>query len=497
MAPNSFQTSWYTTDSALGPAGTFAPGNRAAASFAGFTAEISDGYRIAKVEAVLTGYSIAPLTKKTKLLLYLDGTKVAGGEAGGPVFSSRIGAQNAGPVYVDVTGKRTWTWGDFDGALELVVDQTAFEARDWYFLDAVGLRVWIEPGADKTGNTLPGNETPNAAIAGGRQVNVYNTVIGTEALWREDKRLQGNGVGVAVVDSGVERTGDLAHIKIVDVNFNRGYHDSKDRYGHGTFVAGVIAGNGNSSHGIHVGVAPRTRLINVRVSDDSGKATASDVVAGLQWIYENKTRYNIRVVNLSLNSSIAASYLEDPLCAAVEMLWLRGIVVVVSAGNNGTATLYPPANDPFVITVGATDDAGTPALADDSVAGFSGYGLTELGQIKPDIVAPGSNIIGYLPNNKSLRMPAEHPTHSINNYYFRMSGTSVAAPMVSGAVALLLQDEPSLSPDQVKYRLAVTANQNWAGYNHERAGAGYLDVYAAVRGSSLESANGIQSTGIR
>jgi serine protease AprX len=186
---------------------------------------------------------------------------------------------------------------------------------------------------------------------------------------------------------------------------------------------------------------------------------------------------------------VEASYLTDPLCAAVEFLWLNGIVVVVSAGNNGTATLYPPANDPFVITVGATDDRGTPTSEDDTVAHFSGYGVTELNTSKPDLVAPGRNIIAYLPNNDLLKMSIDHPQHRVTNDYFRMSGTSVSAPMVSGVAALLLQDEPALTPDQVKHRLLSTANKNWPGYDPTRAGAGYVDAYAAVYGSSLESAN--------
>jgi serine protease AprX len=139
--------------------------------------------------------------------------------------------------------------------------------------------------------------------------------------------------------------------------------------------------------------------------------------------------------------------------------------------------------------VGATDDRGTAALADDSVATFSGYGLTELGSPKPDIVAPGRNIIGYMPNNRELRMPKEHPTHSVTSSHFRMSGTSVSAPMVTGAVALLLQDEPLLTPDQVKHRLVATANKNWPGYDQQRAGAGYLDIYAAIKATTQERAN--------
>ncbi len=199
--------------------------------------------------------------------------------------------------------------------------------------------------------------------------------------------------------------------------------------------------------------------------------------------------YNIRVVNLSLNSSVYQSYHTSPLDAAAEILWFNSIVVVVSAGNNGSATLYPPANDPFVITVGATDDKETLDKVDDAVATFSAYGVDELGQTKPDLVAPGRNIIAYLPDVSSLTIPVQHPEGVVNNTYFRMSGTSMAAPVVTGAVALLLESNPSLTPDQVKYRLKYTANKSWPGYNATSAGAGYLDVYAAVTGTTTASSN--------
>jgi serine protease AprX len=174
--------------------------------------------------------------------------------------------------------------------------------------------------------------------------------------------------------------------------------------------------------------------------------------------------------------------------AAVEILWFNGIVVVVSAGNKGNGAIYPPANDPFVITVGATDDKGTGSITDDVVASFSAYGITDLGAVKPDLVAPGKNIVARLVN-MNMGLAGAHPGNVVNNQYFRMSGTSMAAPMVSGAVALLLQDEPGLTPDQVKFRLMTTANKSWAGYSARSAGAGYLDVAALVNGSSTQSAN--------
>jgi serine protease AprX len=277
--------------------------------------------------------------------------------------------------------------------------------------------------------------------------------------------------------------------QVADVRFNSDYNqNASDGYGHGTHVAGIVGGDGSESGGKYIGVAPMVNIINVKVSNDDGSAMMADVVAGLQWVLENKNTYDIRVVNLSLNSSVAESYHTSPLDAAVEILWFNKIVVVVSAGNHGNGAIYPPANDPFVITVGATDDKGTASISDDVMASFSAYGLTSDGVKKPDIVAPGTNIIARLVN-QNMGLANTHPSHKVGTQYFRMSGTSMSAPMVSAAVALLLQDEPNLTPDQVKYRLIATANKSWSGYNSTKSGAGYLDIYAAIYGTTTKNSN--------
>jgi serine protease AprX len=311
--------------------------------------------------------------------------------------------------------------------------------------------------------------------------------------------LNGSGMTVAVVDSGITTshrdfiTNDNSRV-ITSVKFGNNLN-TEDTYGHGTHVAGIIGGNGSASAGKYRGIAPNAKLINIKTSDSNGMTYESSVVDGLQWIYSNKNTYNIRVVNISMNSTVAQSYHNSPLDAAVEILWFNGIVVVVSAGNNGTpdgsSTLYPPANDPFVITVGATEDKGTASLGDDTMAVFSAYGTTENGFAKPDLVAPGRNIVAPLGGLLNLVFQT-YPLHRVNDFYFRMSGTSMSAPVVSGAVALLLQDEPNLTPDQVKYRLmstAIKSRKNWSAYDASKAGAGYLDIYAAVNGMSTQSAN--------
>jgi len=318
---------------------------------------------------------------------------------------------------------------------------------------------------------------------------VYNQAINANKVWNNPPYLQGEGIGVAVVDSGIEaRHRDIRNRLVADNNSLVPLLSSYDGYGHGTFVAGVVGGDNPTGTREYVGVAPKSNLIDVHVTTLTGASTESDVVEGLQWIYENHEAHNIRVVNISLNASDAQSYHTSPLNAACEILWFNGIVVVASAGNRGEGTIYPPANDPFVITVGATDDMGTKRISDDTVAHFSAYGTTIDGFAKPDLVAPGRHIVAPMASPLAL-LPVLRPELVVDQNYMRMSGTSYSAPMVSGAIALLLESEPHLTPDQVKYRLMATANRDWPGYNATEAGAGYLDIAAAVRGDTQESAN--------
>jgi serine protease AprX len=348
------------------------------------------------------------------------------------------------------------------------------EGVRWVSLDA--------PTVD-TGKAAP-------CCTGNSLESIYPQAVGANTLWNSASNLQGQGIGVAVVDSGVEATHpDLQGRVTAQVTFMPTSKDVSDTYGHGTHVAGIIAGDGTASGGRYVGIAPKANVINVKVSDDQGASTASSVVAGLQWVLENKDRYNIRVVNLSLNSSVEESYNVDPLDAAVEVLWFNKIVVVVASGNTGRNSLFPPANDPFVITVGAVDNKATVATKDDTLANFSSSAKTENHITKPDLSAPGVDLISTF-SSSATKTASKHPDHKAtgfpgSQYYFRMSGTSMSAPVVSGAVALLLQDEPNLTPDQVKYRLTSTA----ARLPGKADGAGQLNVYAAVTGTSTASAN--------
>jgi serine protease AprX len=315
--------------------------------------------------------------------------------------------------------------------------------------------------------------------------NAFIPAVGANKLWNEPPYLQGQGVTVAVVDSGIAEEEDFKDAKgtsriLTHVSF---VSDSKlpdDFYGHGTHVAGLIAGNGNISNQQYMGIAPQANLVDVKVLDDKGQGFTSDVVAGLEWVYNNAEQYNIRVVNLSLNSSVAESYRTSALSAALELLWFKGITVVVAAGNNGSSQpgiLYPPANDPYLIAVGASDDKDTASIGDDTLASFSSFGDTTDGYSRPDLVAPGTNLISLLAPDSDLAINHADKVKKDKkgNNHFQMSGTSMASPLVAAAAALLLQAEPGLTPDQVKARLIATAHSFNAGND-----AGYLDAYAAV-----------------
>jgi serine protease AprX len=322
---------------------------------------------------------------------------------------------------------------------------------------------------------------------------------GARRAWAQG--YQGQGVRVAVLDSGIwSQAQDFTEVDATGHSYSRvvasvgvaaapdGKKPTSDQYGHGTYMAGAIAGNGNSSGGYYQGIAPKADLVNVRVSDEWGGAKESDVVAGMQWVLQNKDTYNIRVVNLSLNSNTQVPYQQSPLDAAAEILWFNGIVVVTAGGNNGVkepGIIYPPANDPYLIAVGATDDMGTGNTGDDEHADFSVYGQTPEGVSRPDFSAPGSfivstlanqsNFVTYFPNYQNATINTNGDTVNLT---FVASGTSVSAAEVSGAVALLLQAVPGLNPDQVKYLLITSATPL---DGEPGVGSGTLNIAKAIQ----------------
>ena len=296
--------------------------------------------------------------------------------------------------------------------------------------------------------------------------------------------LTGKGVGVAVIDTGI--AGHLTDFKgadgrsrvVASAVTNPLATTAGDTYGHGTHVAGILAGDGTRRASTdplrsdYVGIAPEADLISVKVSDEAGVATVLDVIYGLQFVVDHKAAYNIRVVNLSLESTAQESYKTDPLDAAVESAWFSGIVVVAAAGNHGAteaAANYAPGNDPFIITVGGVDDRGTNSNEDDVPAGWSSIGRTQDGFAKPDIMAPGAAIVAPLAPASAFSTMC--PSCVVAGEYIRAGGTSMAAPVVSGVVAAMLQAHPEWTPDQVKAVLKGTGRSISGSVKEVNAGA--------------------------
>lgn len=362
---------------------------------------------------------------------------------------------------------------------------------------------WISPdGEMESSNVLP----PRAGEGGKRgsegasfvQAAEYTPmgspsralrVINAPYVWQMG--YTGKGIGVAVIDSGITPFADLSSptnrlVASVDLDGDNVY-STLDSYGHGTHVASVIASNGLATG--YMGVAPEANIINVKVADGLGKAKVSSVVAGMEWVLRNKSAYNIRVANLSLNTTWVESYHTSPLNAAAEILWFNNIVVVTSAGNRGANTVYAPANDPFVITVGGIANYGTDQLYDDAVATFSSYGRTESGFDKPDVVAHAYGIYGVAAKNSHLYN--NYPGFRLGSNGFMMTGTSAAAPLASGTIATMLHSNPAMTPDQAKYRLkATTYGTDYCPNCYTTmAGAGQIDAEWAITYNTTASAN--------
>jgi serine protease AprX len=383
--------------------------------------------------------------------------------------------------------------------------------------------------------------TPDRPVRGALEFAV--PTIGADLALRAG--WDGEGVSIAVIDSGINKKSEdlglivgpvkqaLASRVIYEESFVPGDRSPQDRYGHGTHVAGILAGNAANSTGptffrTFRGVAPAVRLVNLKVLDDQGRGSDSSVIAAIERAIQLKNALNIRVINLSVGRPVFESFRLDPLCQAVERAWRAGIVVVVAAGNygrinsfnnSGYGTITAPANDPFVITVGAMKDMGTLSRADDRIASYSSKGPTLADAIvKPDLVAPGNRIISVA-SPWSLLTSASTANRVPWTYYSRLSlpgystdyvllsGTSMAAPMAAATAAAMLQKDPSLTPDTIKARLMKTATKTFplmstaydpttgrsytSYYDIFTVGAGYLDSWAAL--NSTDQASGLGS----
>jgi serine protease AprX len=303
---------------------------------------------------------------------------------------------------------------------------------------------------------------------------------GNADLWAGDLALySGKTPAIAIVDSGVQQRSDFGTRIRASVNLSTidGNSSLNDERGHGTFVAGIAAG----AAGDLAGADPVAPIVSVKVMDKNGQAKTSDVINACQWILDNKAQYNIGVANFSLHSSYSTNFYRDPLDRAVEKLWFGGVVVVAAAGNYGSAAgpsgvKYSPGNDPFVITVGAVDLGGSSRANDDTVPSWSAYGYTNDGFYKPEIAAPGRYMVGPVAPGSSIT--TEKATNMVGSDRIQLSGTSFAAPVVSGTVAQMLARHPSWTPDQVKGALMRTARK--VRVNPQSAGLGEITVTRAV-----------------
>ncbi|HEU4481239.1 MAG TPA: S8 family peptidase [Actinomycetota bacterium] len=328
-------------------------------------------------------------------------------------------------------------------------------------------------------------------------------IVRSKKLWREG--ITGKGVTVAILDTGVYS----AHLDLQGKSQPRVVHcedfsgefadgdpapidldGCSDPFGHGTFMAGLVAGDGTSSGGRFKGAAPRARLVSVKAAGYDGSTDISKILAGIQWVVAHKDVYDIRVLNLSLGSDSSQDYRTSPLNYAVERAWDEGIVVVVSAGNSGSepGTVMKPGDDPFVITVGSSNDEGTLRIRDDRVPVFSSRGRTRSNDlVKPDIVSPGVHTVSLASPGSAIDEKYGGRAR-VGNGYFRGSGTSMSTATVSGIVAQMLQRSPGLTPDQVKHRLLAKARR--IRTTRVRAvGQGLVDAFAATMSDSTKEAN--------
>lgn len=270
----------------------------------------------------------------------------------------------------------------------------------------------------------------------------------------------GKGVTVAVIDTGVYAHADLTEPTNRIVAFKDFVNDREEPYddnGHGTHCAGDAAGNAYRSDGKYIGPAPEASVVGVKVLDENGSGRLSTIIKGISWCMDNKEKYDIRILSLSLGATAHESYRDDPLALATQKAWHNGIVVCAAAGNSGPKqmTIGTPAIDPFIITVGSTADQNTAPRSDDTIAEYSSRGPTIDALIKPDIYAPGTDIISLLAPGSTLEK--QLPEQLVGEDYVQMSGTSMATPICAGVVALMLEANPNLSPNDVKSILKTTA----------------------------------------
>ena len=329
----------------------------------------------------------------------------------------------------------------------------------------------------------------------------------------------GAGVTVAVVDSGISAHPALYGKVVANVSKVSGDPSTSDGHGHGTHIAGIIAGNSSASKYVTSlykgGIAPDVKLINVRVLGADGTGWTSDVIAGIEWVIANRDKYKIRAINLSLGHPVMEPSTTDPLCIAVMKATAAGIVVIASAGNAGKAAdgspilggITSPGNSPHAITVGAMNTKGTVTRSDDIMTTYSSRGPTKFEHaVKPDVVAPGNKIVSLETSGSYLQRnyPQFHMAGKGSNSYMHLSGTSMSAAVVTGGVALLMQAHPDISAAQLKIALQTGSTYMWDGglmgggagsvnfwTSRKNANNGLTNLLSTVVGGVLTPASGV------
>ncbi len=281
----------------------------------------------------------------------------------------------------------------------------------------------------------------------------------------------GRGIGVGVLDTGIAASGDLAGRVVASADLS-GEWSFTDSYGHGTFMAGLIAGGGQA--GGPAGVAPGADLVDLKVAGADGATTLGQVLAALQLADAARDRFNLRVLNISLGAP-ADDPATAPLTEAVERLWADGITVVAASGNEGGGT-EAPGLDPYVLTVGAVDGAG-------AVPDWSSRGTDFAGRAKPDLVAPGVGLVGLRAPGSTIDLA--NPSARVGDHYFRGSGTSMSTAVVAGAAALVAAEHPDWGPDRIKAALTGSADP----VGQPGSGAGALDLGGALGTGTVPPAN--------
>jgi serine protease AprX len=349
-------------------------------------------------------------------------------------------------------------------------------------VDALRSVPGVQSVTQDAGLALQSTDVADQAAQPGSLYTIANQLTGASSLW--DKGVTGKGVDIALVDSGTVPVDGLKG-KVIngpDLTLeSNGPAKNLDTYGHGTNMAGIIAGrddattnpSGDSSD--FVGMAPDSRIVSIKVADAKGQTDVSQAIAAIDWAVENKNAngMNIRVMNMSFGTDGVQSYLLDPLAYAAEQAWHKGIVVVVSVGNSGSGVLNNPAYDPYLLAVGSDSTNGTATTADDAVSSFSNSGD---GTRNPDVLAPGDHVVSL--RDPGSYLDSQYPAARIGDRLFRGSGTSQAAAVVSGAAALLISQRPELTPDQVKALLTGSA-RSIPGASAAAQGHGLIDLAAA------------------